>query len=164
MTWLSPDRYVTSVLAIDLDELQSLGIKGMLIDLDNTLLARDKDIVEPEIEAWIEEVKSRGIKICLVSNNWHERVTAVAKQLDVEIVCKAVKPLPMAFLRALKILGVKRREAVVVGDQLFTDVLGGRFLGITTVMVLPLAAFDLAHTLFLRKIERHFLKDRVPEA
>jgi hypothetical protein len=100
--------------------------------------------------------------VCLVSNNWHERVNIVAGQLGFELVAKAVKPLPFAFLRALRKIGSCRANSAVVGDQLFTDVLGGKLLGMRTVMVAPLSESDLPHTLLLRRLERVLLAGRAP--
>ncbi len=159
---LSPDLYITRVLDIDLDTLVARGIDTLLIDLDNTLLPRDTNVVPPELKAWAADVKRRGMRACLVSNNWHERVHAVASELDIELVAKALKPLPFAFRRALELCDSDRKHAAVVGDQLFTDVLGGKLLGMYTVMVLPLAATDLPHTLALRHVEKMFLGNRKP--
>ncbi len=159
---LSPDLYITRVLDIDLDGLAQRGIDTLLIDLDNTLLPRDTNVVPDELKAWAADVKRRGMRACLVSNNWHERVHNVAHELDIDLVAKAVKPLPFAFRRALRVCGSTRKRAAIIGDQLFTDVLGGKLLGIYTVMVLPLAATDLPHTLMLRHAEKLFLGDRKP--
>ena len=115
-----------------------------------------------ELREWVRDLADRGFRVCLVSNNWHERVSTVAEELGFELVAKAVKPLPFAFLRALSKLGSTRRSSVVVGDQLFTDVLGGKLLGMRTVLVLPLSTYDLPHTLMLRKLERLVLAGRQP--
>jgi predicted HAD superfamily phosphohydrolase YqeG len=77
-------------------------------------------------------------------------------------VAKAVKPLPFAFLRALSKVGSARNRAAVVGDQMFTDVLGGRLLGMKTMLVVPLSHTDLPHTLLLRKLESLVLAGRRP--
>jgi HAD superfamily phosphatase (TIGR01668 family) len=159
---LSPDLYITRVLDIDLDMLADRGIDALLIDLDNTLLPRDTNEVPEELKAWAADVKRHGMRVCLVSNNWHERVTRVAGELQFDLVSKALKPLPFAFLKALRICGSTRKKAAVIGDQLFTDILGGRMLGIYAVMVLPLSATDLPHTLALRHVEKLFLGDRKP--
>ncbi len=159
---LSPDLYVTRVQEIDLDALAAEGVDTLLIDLDNTLLPRDTNVVPAELKAWAAGVKARGMRVCLVSNNWHERVTKVAGELDCDLVSKAVKPLPFAFLRALDRCGSRRRGAAVIGDQLFTDVLGGKLLGMRTVLVLPLSETDLPHTLMLRRVERLLLRGRQP--
>lgn len=159
---LSPDIYCADVHGIDLDALFAEGIDTLLVDLDNTLLPRDSNEVPDNLRAWIDLLRERGLSICLVSNNWHERVKAVADELGIALVSKALKPLPFAFLRALSIVGSTRRRAVVIGDQMFTDVLGGNLLGMKTVLVKPLSATDLPHTLFLRRIEMLLLAGREP--
>lgn len=160
---LAPDLYYRSVRDIDLDELKRRGVETLLVDLDNTLLPRDTNVVPAEICEWAREVERAGFNICLISNNWHARVSSVAESLGCQLVSKAIKPLPPAFLLGLKRTRCSRRHAAVVGDQLFTDMLGGKLLGMTTVMVLPLSKTDLPHTLFLRKIERLVLRGRQPK-
>lgn len=159
---LSPDYYYRGVHDIDLEALRERGIDTLLVDLDNTLLPRDTSEVPEALRTWASDAASAGFRVCLVSNNWHERVHGVAEELDVELVAKALKPLPFAFLRALRLVGSVRSRAAVVGDQMFTDVLGGRWLGMVTVLVTPLSESDLPHTLMLRRIERMLLADRQP--
>ncbi len=162
MAFLEPDLYHTGVHSIDLDALQAIGIDTLLVDLDNTLLPRDTNEVPEDLRVWAIGLRTRGFRVCLVSNNWHERVKAVADELGFELVAKAVKPLPFAFLAALRKLGSSRDRAAVVGDQLFTDVLGGKGLGMKTVLVVPLTQSDLPHTLVLRKLEGLVLAGRRP--
>lgn len=164
MSLLSPDLYQTNVHAIDLDALAASGIDALLVDLDNTLLPRDTNEIPDDLVAWAVGLRDRGFRVCLVSNNWHERVKTVADELGFELVAKAVKPLPFAFRIALRKIGATRRSAAVVGDQMFTDVLGGNLLGMTTVLVTPLSQSDLPHTLFLRNLERRVLAGRKPLA
>jgi uncharacterized protein len=161
---LTPDDYVTSVQAIDLDALRDAGIDALLLDLDNTLMPRDTNVVPGETREWAAELLRRGFSVCLVSNNWHERVRHVADELGFDLVDKAVKPLPFAFRKALRRAGTTAARAAVIGDQVFTDILGGNALGMRTVLVRPLSATDLPHTLFLRAIEAKVLGGRVPEA
>lgn len=158
-----PDYYLDSVLSIDLDELKAQGKKYILLDLDNTLLPRDKDEIPTELKTWSFLLTEKGFKVCMLSNNWHGRIVEVAGDLGFELVSKAVKPLPPAYLIALYKLGAKTRETVMIGDQLFTDVLGGTLLGITTIMVRPLCEQDLKHTLMLRKLEKFFIRERQPQ-
>lgn len=158
MPLLAPDRYLTDVHAIDLAALKASGVRALLLDIDNTILPRDTNVVPPELEAWATDVVDAGFKVCLVSNNWHERVRVVAAELGFELVAKAIKPLPFAFLIATRRIGVRARQCVVVGDQLFTDVLGGKLIGARTIMVLPLSATDLPHTLLLRRLEARIMK------
>jgi hypothetical protein len=144
----APDLYYSSVHAIDLDALSAQGIRVLLLDLDNTLLPRDTNVVPDDLKAWAAGLRTRGFSVCLVSN----------------LVDKAVKPLPFAFLAALRRAKARTSEAAVVGDQLFTDILGGRLLGMRTVLVSPLSATDLPHTLMLRRLEALVLKKRTPVA
>jgi hypothetical protein len=159
---LSPDIYITRVLDIDLDALEADGVDTLLVDLDNTLLPRDTNVVPDDLKAWAAGVREHHMRVCLVSNNWHERVHHVASELGFDLVSKAVKPLPFAFLKALKKCGSTRAKAAVIGDQLFTDVLGGKLLGMKTVLVVPLSQTDLPHTLLLRRLERLVLGSRQP--
>jgi uncharacterized protein len=160
---LHPDLYVRSVCDIDLDALLARGVDTLLVDLDNTLLPRDSNVVPPDIVAWSSRLAERGFTVCLVSNNWHGRVFKVAQELGFSLVAKAVKPLPFAFLRALGVVGSTRSRSAIVGDQLFTDILGGKLLGITTILVLPLSHSDLPHTLVLRRLEHALLAGRQPQ-
>ena len=160
---LSPDIYLRSVCDIDLDALHTQGVDTLLMDLDNTILPRDGNVVPESVIAWAASLRDAGFKVVLVSNNWHERVHTIAEELGFMLVAKAVKPLPFAFWRALSLAGATREHAAVVGDQLFTDVLGGKLIGCKTIMVLPLSTSDLPHTLMLRHVERVVLGGRQPQ-
>lgn len=163
MRLLVPDRYLTDVLAIDLDDLRARGIDALLLDLDNTILPRDTNEVPSALRDWVASLADRGFSVCLISNNWHEPVRRVAAELGLDLVPKAVKPLPFAFWAALRKIDAHVRECAVVGDQLFTDVLGGKLIGATTIMVLPLSSTDLPHTLLLRRLEARIMNGAQPE-
>lgn len=151
---LCPDLMVDSVLEIDGDWLSRRHVKGILLDVDNTLLARDRSDVPEKVGAWVKGLSDRGVGACIISNNWSSRVGAVANQLDVAFVAPAIKPLPGAFRRGLAELGTTAADTAVVGDQLFTDVLGGKRLGLMTVLVRPVSSADLPYTRLLRVFER----------
>ena len=155
-----PTYYVDSVLDIDPEWIKEQGKDCVLVDLDNTLLPRDTSTFSPEIMEWVQSLYDADLKVCLLSNNWHERVHTAADELNMKLVSKAVKPLPFAFFAALRLAGAKRKNTIMVGDQLFTDALGSALLGMPCVMVKPLAAHDLKHTLFLRNIEKLIMRDR----
>jgi len=161
-----PKYYVDSVLDIDPQWIKAQGKDCVLVDLDNTLLPRDTSTFSPEIMAWVQSLYDADLKVCLLSNNWHERVHTAADELNMKLVSKAVKPLPFAFFTAMKRVGGKRKNTIMVGDQLFTDVLGSAILGMPCVMVKPLAKHDLKHTLMLRNVEKLIMQDRqsTPEA
>lgn len=161
---LQPDLYYHSIAAVDLEGLASKGITALLVDLDNTLLPRGTSELPPSALAFAHRVREAGMKACLVSNNWHERVHVAAVGLGFDLVPRAVKPLPFAFLAGLRRLGTARSQTAVIGDQMFTDILGGNALGMLTVLVRPLSSTDLPHTLLLRKLEDRVLGDRTPLA
>ncbi|MDP2401810.1 MAG: YqeG family HAD IIIA-type phosphatase [Actinomycetota bacterium] len=162
MALLQPDLYYRDVHSIDLDALAAEGRDTLLIDLDNTLLPRDASDVPEDLRAWASSLSQRGMSASLVSNNWHAHVKSVADELGFALVSKAIKPLPFAFLRALGLLDSDRHRAAVIGDQIFTDILGGNLLGMRTVLVMPLSATDLPHTLALRRLEALVLAGRQP--
>ena len=160
----SPDLYYSHVTNVDLDDLSRRGVRNLLMDLDNTLLPRDTSDVSVAVRTWLAELPERGFSAALVSNNWHSHVFDVADDLGLPIAAKALKPFPGAFRRGLKSLGGRAENTAVIGDQIFTDVLGGNLVGMTTVLVLPLSTSDLPHTLALRHLERIVLAGRKPLA
>jgi HAD superfamily phosphatase (TIGR01668 family) len=164
MSRLSPDRYYTSIQAIDLDDLERRGVRALLLDLDNTLVPRDTREITQGLRDWIADARERGFSLCIVSNNWHERVKAEADELGIPLVARALKPLPYAFRDGMRVLGVTPAQTAVIGDQIFTDVLGGNTIGATTILVDPLSRTDLPHTLLLRLIEARIMADREPLA
>ena len=159
-----PDFFLDSVLSIDLGELKKRGITHLLLDLDNTLLPRDSDEIPADIKTWVLSLKSAGFTACILSNNWHNRITEVAGDLGLYLVSKAVKPLPPAYFIGMHRMNAHTESTAMIGDQVFTDVLGASCLGITTILVSPLSKHDLKHTLFLRKFERFILGSRHAES
>jgi len=157
MKLLLPNQVYNRVTDIDLDHLSSLGISGLLLDLDNTLVKFDSDQLDNEFKAWIEQVKAKGFKVCLVSNGKPKRVIRFAKQMDMPAVIRAFKPKRSPFLRALELIGKKASEAAMIGDQLFTDVLGANRLGIHSILITPLGKKELSTTRMVRKLERRML-------
>lgn len=164
MPFFRPDLYYRSVPEIDLDGLKARGIRLLMLDLDNTLVPRNTTDAESDVHEWVQLAKSLGFGVTIVSNNWHERVQHAADSLGVAIEAKGTKPFPGVFRRALASTGVSAAESAIIGDQIFTDMLGGRFIGATRVLVTPLAPeTDPAHTRLLRILERRILRGRTPE-
>lgn len=164
MPFLKPDRYFSRISQIDIErDLIGCGFESVLMDIDNTILTRDTHEVPHDVGVWLGRARTAGLRFCLVSNNWHEGVYQLAERLELPIVAKAVKPLPPAFLMALRKIEAKRKTTVVIGDQLVTDVLGAHFLGMKAYLLQPLVEQDLPHTLMLRHFERLVMGDREPE-
>jgi HAD superfamily phosphatase (TIGR01668 family) len=151
---LFPDNYYDSIYDIKLSDLKAEGIKGIIFDLDNTIVPRNLSVATEGLKNWLSRLKDEGFEVCIVSNNWKLRVESIAEQLGVPLVARAAKPRKGAFKRALNILGTGRNETVVVGDQIFTDVLGGNISGLRTVLVMPMSNHEAPHTKILRYLER----------
>jgi HAD superfamily phosphatase (TIGR01668 family) len=151
-----PDIETATLADVSLEDLWSRGFRGIIVDLDNTVCGYHESTLAPGVREWVIAAKARGFALVLVSNNFRERVAAVGAQLDVPSVPNALKPLPQGFLLALRHLGTRRAETVVIGDQLFTDVLGAKFLGLHTVLTHPLVPKDFPLTRVLRLMERVF--------
>lgn len=159
LSLLTPSLCVPNVPAVDLEKLRSRGIRGLLLDLDNTIIRRDRAFFPGEILLWVEEAKRKGFKLGIVSNNSHERVTTLAGELGVPAVGRAVKPFPGPFRRALVMLGTPPEQSAVIGDQLFTDILGGNLAGLYTILVDPLPGREFWGTrLFSRRLEKVVLR------
>lgn len=148
-----PDEYVKDVFHIKPETLKKRGIKGIITDLDNTLVAWDCEDATPEIIEWLKEMKEAGIQVTIVSNNNELRVKTFSEPIQMPFISKAQKPLRKSFQRALKLMGTKKEETVVIGDQLLTDIFGGNRKGLHTILVVPVASSDAKITTFNRKIE-----------
>lgn len=154
MNLLRPDYIAQSLQEINLNILRQNGIRGIILDLDNTIIAWDSPSMRPEIVDWIKDLLQQRYRICLLSNNMTQRVKHIADTLGVPYVPRACKPSKAGFRQAIAVLQLKPPEIAVVGDQLFTDVLGGNRLGLFTVWVAPLSANEFIGTKITRKIEK----------
>ena len=160
MAIVRPARYVASVDMIDVDELVADGVRCVLVDRDNTLIPRDTREAPPEVRAWLDRLRERRIGVCMVSNNFHTgEVCQSAAELDCAVVHHAMKPAPVAVQVALVTMGVPAQQTVLVGDQLFTDMIAGNLAGVRTILVRPQSQVDLWYTQIFRKVERLFLSD-----
>ncbi|WP_430791356.1 YqeG family HAD IIIA-type phosphatase [Virgibacillus flavescens] len=152
-----PNEHVKDVFEISPATLKQKGIKGVITDLDNTLVAWDVKRATPEIIEWFKEMNEYDIKVTIISNNNQQRVRIFSEPLEAPFVFSARKPLSRAFKTAAKQMNINKEDIVVVGDQLLTDVLGGNIAGFYTILVLPIVETDGKITQFNRKIERRIL-------
>ncbi|HBR02224.1 MAG TPA: YqeG family HAD IIIA-type phosphatase [Ruminiclostridium sp.] len=151
---LTPDAYVGSIFNITPDRLKSNGIYGLILDIDNTLVATHVRAADKKVLHFISDMNAQGIKTIVVSNGRKERVELFCRPLGIEYVYKALKPLGRGFDIAIEKLKLPENQIAIIGDQLFTDVLGGRLKGIHTILIKPI---DLDEP-FLIKIKRIFEK------
>ncbi|WP_156291136.1 YqeG family HAD IIIA-type phosphatase [Oceanobacillus salinisoli] len=154
-----PNEYVKSIFDIHPDKLKEKGIKGIITDLDNTLVAWDVQDATPEVMEWFKLMKKHDIQVTIISNNNLQRVKIFSEPLDIPFIYSARKPLRRAFKRVQKQMNLKKEEIVVIGDQLLTDVLGGNNAGLYTILVVPIVQTDGKITRMNRKIERIILNN-----
>jgi HAD superfamily phosphatase (TIGR01668 family) len=146
-----------AVADVPIDQLVDRGIAGVLIDMDDTLLPSHADALDPRSQRWFDRLRDRGIGAVILSNGEVRRTRAIGAQLGVVALPLAGKPFRIAFRRGLEHLGTEPAATAMIGDQLFTDVLGANLAGITSILVRPLSAGGLPHTRWARKLERRIL-------
>ncbi|HOE57083.1 MAG TPA: YqeG family HAD IIIA-type phosphatase [Bacillota bacterium] len=151
---LKPDLYLNTVHELDTAALKTKGIRAMIVDIDNTLVSWDTKEPDEKINELICRLGSEGFKICILSNNSKKRVEEFNRHLNLPAIHKAVKPSKTAFRKAMNIMDSNPENTAVIGDQLFTDVLGGNRLGLYTVLVPPICKKEFIWTRFMRLIER----------
>ncbi len=127
-----PTFWLKSVLQINADFLEKNHVKALVLDMDNTLSMHGNPAAEEGVTEWLDEMRALGIKMRVVSNNTNKRVA-----LGLEFTANGAKPLTFGITRAMKAMGVGREETLVVGDQIFTDVMAGNLKGVRTVLVEP---------------------------
>lgn len=143
--------------------LRKHGIKGLLLDLDNTLTTHDNPRPADGVPEWIRTMKENGIKLCIVSNNHPPRVKPFADMLGLDFVCEGKKPLSKGFREAKEKMGLQWDELSVVGDQIFTDVLGANLKRLKCVFVFPIEHETTRFFRFKRKMEIPFLPKKLTE-
>lgn len=137
--------------------LHKKQIKGLLLDLDNTLTTHNNPVPPQSSLDWLDKMRAAGIRLMIVSNNHAPRVTPFAEQLGLEFVSEGKKPLTFGYTRAIKRLGLEKRNVAAVGDQIFTDVLGSNLKGIRSIFVFPIEPETSLPFRFKRAIEKAFL-------
>ncbi len=154
-----PKSYFNSILEIDSNFFLKNNIKAILLDIDNTILDTEDNMVEG-LEDWVKNIQNQGIKFCIVSNtNKKKKAERMSKILDIPYVYFAKKPLKFGFKKAKKILQEENNQNIaVIGDQVLTDVLGANRCKMYSILVAPLKSSDIWVTKFNRLLEKQILK------
>lgn len=162
---LCPHRLVETVWQITPEELRQEGIAGVILDLDNTLVEWNREEMTAEVEGWLSALKAADIRLCILSNSpLGHRSERIAARLNCFYVRNARKPSRRGFHRAMAVMNTTPATTAIVGDQMFTDILGGNRAGIYTVMVKPIHKREFVSTrivnrppekLLLRYFKRH---------
>ena len=138
--------------------LQSIGVKGIVLDVDNTLEPYENPKPTEKVLRWFESLKAAGIKAAIVSNNSADRIDLFNAELGLPAFSKAGKPKKKNVLRALEILGVEKNEAILMGDQVFTDVWAAHNAGLRAILVPPIRDKRDLLTKFKRLLEKPVLR------
>ena len=159
--FLYPKLYVENIKAISVEFLKENNIKAVILDMDNTLIDFNQNILEGA-KQWCDNLKNNGIKLIIVSNsNKKEKLEKVSKQLEIEYILFAMKPLKKGFKKAIKKLGEKPENIAAIGDQVFTDVIGANHAHMYSILVKPLDKKDILLTVIKRPLENYILKKYV---
>lgn len=149
----TPHIYIKNYQELRSDVLLKHGIKVLVCDIDNTLVAHDCALPDAQVKAFIQRIQDAGIQVVLVSNNVKERVERFAQELNVRTYPFARKPLPHSYRQMMRDAHCDAKEIAVLGDQLLTDMLGANHMGFFTILTTPVAQRDLRVTKLNRIVE-----------
>ena len=155
---LYPNFYLKNIKEVDINLLKENNIEALLLDVDNTLIDLDRNLLEG-VDEWCDNLKKEGIKFCILSNsNKKDKVEKVAKTLDIPYVFFGTKPLKRGFKKAKEIANKDYKNIAIIGDQIFTDVIGGNRCKIYTILVEPISSRELFITSVKRGVENFIIK------
>ena len=155
---LKPDYYYDTIFQIPYDELWQNKIRGLIFDIDNTIAAYEDSHPPAKVVALIKRLQRMGFNICLLTNNTNGRLERFSKPLELHGIANAAKPLTRGIRKSMKQMGTKPPHTAIIGDQLLSDVWGGKNAGITTILVKPISDKDFFFVRFKRAIEKRLLR------
>ncbi len=150
-----PRRLAAAVTEIDPTSLRALGIHGLVVDVDNTLVPYGSRAPTEGARRWVSAARAAGLSVVLVTNNRTRRIRALAESLDLPVASGLMKPSTAGLRRALEMMKLRPEQTALVGDQLLTDILAGNRLGLFTILVRPMGRREFPTTrLVNRTVER----------
>lgn len=159
MAIFRPTGTLRRLVALTPEMLRTLGVRGVVLDVDNTMAAHSDQTPFPGVTDWIRRMQDAGIRLVVVSNNYKKRVAPFAERLSLPYISFALKPSPFGYLRAKRKMGLKARECAAVGDQIFTDIVGANLCGMRSVLLEPTAP-DPALTVRFKRFLENFFRPR----
>lgn len=153
-----PNIKLHRITDISVELLNKYNIKGLILDVDNTLSTHHGMNLVDGLEDWLDTMQDAGIKLVILSNSKEKRVKPFAEKIGLDYSSLGCKPLPFGYIKVKRMLSLKRRNIATVGDQMFTDVMGGRLFGIKVIMTDLILAEDKNSFIIRRKLEQKFLK------
>jgi len=162
MSLFLPDFMFDKVWRISGEFLKQNRIRALILDVDNTLALHDSRAVDKRVLGWLSDMKRAGVSLIIVSNNREERVRPFAEGLSLSFVARGKKPLPTGIIKASGIMKIPLKETALIGDQIFTDILGGNLGGAKTILVKPFSFEGEGRGIALKRIlERPFVKSSI---
>ncbi len=153
-----PDAYAKNVYTINYEKLYNRGVRHVIFDVDNTLISYDEDLPNARVFKLIDHIREIGFEVFYVSNNKHRRISRFCENLEGKYMASAKKPYPFIVKSWLRHHTINKENTVIIGDQLMTDVLFSKFLGIRSILVQPVSLKDMWYTKPNRKIENFLLQ------
>lgn len=138
MPLFAPTAFFRRITDIAPEYLRAHGIRALILDVDNTLTEHGSQVLPPEVDAWLGQMRAEGIRLVIASNNMPKRVAPFAKRVGLDYQAFCCKPSPLGLRRARRAMGVPRSAVALVGDQIFTDSLGANLYGIPMLLVQPM--------------------------
>lgn len=155
---LYPNLYLNNILEVKENIIKEKNIKAVLIDIDNTVMYYDRNLLVG-LEEWADELKKLGVKLCVLSNSNHkDKAEKVSRALNIPYIYFAKKPFKSGFRRAIKLLDEKPQNVAMVGDQILTDVLGANRMKMFSILTKPLEERDIWVTKVKRPLEQLIIK------
>lgn len=156
-----PTLYRRRITDVTAEDLRQLGVTGLLLDVDNTLTTHDSPHLPPAVAGWLAQRQAEGLRPVVVSNNSPERVRPFAEKLGLPFQAQAAKPLPRGYRAAARLLELSPEQCVVIGDQIFTDILGANLAGMPSVLLEPIEPeTQQKFIVFKRRLEKSLLRGK----
>ena len=162
MSLFYPTLYRRRITDVTAEDLRRMGVRGILLDVDNTLTTHDAPDLTDEVKDWLATMQDEGFRLVIVSNNKPVRVAPFAEKIGLPFTALAHKPLPSGYQEAARILEIPLKECIAIGDQIFTDIMGAGLCGIPSVLLEPIQPeVEQKFIVFKRKIERLLMKNKL---
>ena len=156
--FFKPHIRLDRITEITVELLNKFEIKALILDVDNTLSTHHGQVLTDGLEDWLKYMNDNGIKLVILSNSKQERVEPFAKKINLDFFSLGLKPLPFGYIKAVKFLKEKRKNCAIVGDQIFTDIIGGNTVGVKTVLLTPIKPEDGWSFKLRRRLEKVLFK------
>ena len=160
MSLFLPNFIYRRITDIDFETIENFGIKALFLDVDNTLSTHHGTVLVNGLKKWIKEMSEKGISLLILSNSKNKRVKPFAKKVGLPFVSCALKPLPFGYNKAIRMLKCNKNNCAIIGDQIFTDVLGANLYGVKSILVRPIKLENGSSFKIRRYFERKILKDK----